>query len=112
VEFEQLLMTLSVMALSTECLSYEEIYHIRERGATDRAAKIVTCALASWHRKRHPPVDAKTEDEKTAYRDLLHYATVMRLDYICNVYKKVGITQKWNLLKKMSEQTPGVGVER
>eukprot|EP01050_Picozoa_sp_SAG11_P006730 SAG11_NODE_535_length_8688_cov_2.395809_1_plen_423_part_00 len=37
IKFEQLLMTLSMMTLSTECLSYEELYHMRNRAPLPRS---------------------------------------------------------------------------
>ena len=78
----EMLMTLTVLTMGTECLSYEEMYHLREHSRKDRAAKIVKCAISAWHRKRNPPPGATA-----SYGDVLTAARTFRLQYICFVYK-------------------------
>ena len=82
VAFLEMLMTLTVLTMGTECLSYEEMYHLREHSRKDRAAKIVKCAISAWHRKRNPPAGATA-----SYGEVLTAARTFRLQYICFVYK-------------------------
>lgn len=82
VGFTEMLMTLAVLTMGTECLSYEEMYTLRENARKDRAAKIIKCSVAAWHRKRNPPPDAPA-----SYAEVLSAARKFRLQYICYVYK-------------------------
>ena len=83
VGFTEMLMTLTVLTMGTECLSYEEMYHLREHSKIDRAAKILKCSISAWHRKNNPPPDASE-----SYGAVLAAARKFRLQYICFVYKQ------------------------
>ena len=83
-----MLMTLTVLTMGTECLSYEEMYHLREHARRDRAAKILKCSVSAWHRKNNPPPDAAA-----SYGEILGAARTFRLHYICFVYKATGKKQ-------------------
>jgi voltage-dependent calcium channel L type alpha-1D len=88
VGFTEMLMTLTVLTMGTECLSYEEMYHLREHARRDRAAKILKCSVSAWHRKNNPPPDAAA-----SYGEILGAARTFRLHYICFVYKATGKKQ-------------------
>ena len=82
VGFTEMLMTLTVLTMGTDCLSYEETYYLREHARKDRAAKILKCSITAWHRKKNPPPDATA-----SYGEVLSAARTFRLQYICFVYK-------------------------
>ena len=88
IKFEQLLMTLSMMTLSTECLSYEELYNMRIRAAKDRSAKILISSIRAWSYKKKPPPGADPD----IYHDMVDSVRKFRLNYICNVYSKPAAT--------------------
>ena len=87
--FDEVLLTLSMMYLSTDCLTYEEKRHKLERAVTDRSAKIVISSLKTWHKKNFPPADvlAGGEEALSSFMDILQACKSFRLKYLCFSYK-------------------------
>ena len=86
--FDEVLLTLSMMYLSTDCLTYEEKRSKLERAVTDRSAKIMISALKTWHRKKNVPDTAKGDTEAEAsYLGTLEACKNLRLKYLCFSYK-------------------------
>jgi len=86
---KELLLTLSMMYLSTECLSYEERIAKLKSAARDRAAKILICSVRSWHKKAVPPEALKGDPQAiSGYSASLDAARRWRMIYLCRVYKK------------------------
>jgi hypothetical protein len=87
--FDEVLLTLSMMYLSTDCLTYEEKRSKLERAVTDRSAKIVISSLKTWHRKTCVPTEVQEggEDAVMSYLDILQACKSFRLKYLCFSYK-------------------------
>lgn len=87
--FDEVLLTLAMMYLSTDCLTYEEKRSKLERAVKDRSAKIVISSIKTWHRKRNPPPEVSDggSDAKNAYFDVLNACKQFRLKYLCLSYK-------------------------
>lgn len=86
--FDEVLLTLSMMYLSTDCLTYQEKRKKLERAVTDRSAKIVVSSLKTWHRKNNVPASSQNDPAVVAsYLGTLEACRNLRLKYLCFSYK-------------------------